>query len=247
MNLFDKNNREEFCTNILVPIIKSVAKKCDHLKYDIEKKGQGNFVTTADRSIEQELMKNLRMLLPGAGFVTEESGESCVNGFNWIIDPIDGTTNYIYGLPYAISVALEFKPKKEILMGIVYNPRDELLYYACKDTGSYLIRHGIKKKLHVNKFAPNEGIAIFGMPYDRKKSGKILKIAEKYYAQSSDLKRIGPASLDICMVATGQVKMYFELDLHIWDIAAGMLILLEAGGHYLVEDDLMIFYGDIEV
>ncbi len=82
------------------------------------------------------------------------------------------------------------------------------------------------------------------MPYNREKTEKIFNIAKKAYGFSSDLKRVGPSSLDICMVAEGKAKLYFELDLNVWDICAGMLILTEAGGNYRQEDDLFLFGAD---
>ena len=110
--------------------------------------------------------------------------------------------------------------------------------------GSFAIENGIKKRLSVGAFPDNEGIAIFGMPYNREKTEKIFNIAKKAYGFSSDLKRVGPSSLDICMVAEGKAKLYFELDLNVWDICAGMLILTEAGGNYRQEDDLFLFGAD---
>ena len=99
-------------------------------------------------------------------------------------------------------------------------------------------------QLRVRTFPPDEGIVVFGMPYDRRKTGKILNIVQKYYAIASDMKRIGPSSLDICLVASGKAKMYLELDLNLWDISAGILILTEAGGTYVQKGDLYIFGND---
>lgn len=208
----------------------------------VSTKGQGNFVSSADLKIEQELKKSLRKISPDIGFITEEEKSEERNEYNWIIDPIDGTTNYLNGFPFAISLALEDRVNESIVLGIVYNPVEKTLYYATKGKGSYKIdRLGRKTRIHVGEFNENEGISIFGMPYNRSKSEKILKLAEGYYKISSDLKRIGPSSLDICRVASGQAKLYFELDLNIWDIAAGLLILEEAGGSYKKLDDLYIF------
>ena len=106
------------------------------------------------------------------------------------------------------------------------------------------MQDGNKKRLKVGSFPDNEGLAIFGMPYNREKTEKILNVAKNVYKVSSDLKRIGPSSLDICMVAEGKAKLYFELDLNIWDICAGMLILTEAGGNYRQEDDLFLLGTD---
>lgn len=213
----------------------------------VSAKGQGNFVSSADLKIEQELKRSLRMISPEIGFITEEDKPEERSEYNWIIDPIDGTTNFLNGFPFAISLALEDRVHESIVLGIVYNPVEKILYYAIKGKGSFKVDSlGRKIRIHVGEFNANEGISIFGMPYNRNKSEKILKLAEGYYRISSDLKRIGPSSLDICRVASGQAKLYFELDLNIWDIAAGLLILEEAGGGYKKMDDLYVFFAEEE-
>ena len=96
--------------------------------FEIEKKGHGNFVTSADKAIEQELIEQLHDLIPKAGFIAEESGEDSKSELNWVIDPIDGTTNFIYGLPYAVSVALMTPETGGTLLGVVYSPKTAKLY-----------------------------------------------------------------------------------------------------------------------
>lgn len=228
-----------FCEEKLIPLIKNIAKKYVEVPFQVEKKDHGNFVTTVDIKIENELKIELYKLIPDAGFITEESGQDLKTRLNWVIDPIDGTTNFIYGLPYAISVALT--ELNQAVIGVVYSPKTDTLYYACIGQGSYVVKNGITKRLSVGKFSDEEGLAIFGMPYNREKTGKIFNIAKKVYQFSSDLKRIGPSSLDICMVAEGKANLYFELDLKIWDICASVLILGEAGGDFVQEDDLFLF------
>ena len=231
----------DFCEKKLIPLIRNIAERRLSSSYQIERKSHGNFVTTADKEIEQDLKTGLHALAPAAGFIAEESGEDSHTGYNWVIDPIDGTTNFIYGLPFAISVALTSGNIDNVILGVVYNPRDNVIYYACKDSGSFAIKNGIKRQLHVGSFEANEGIAVFGMPYNREKTEKIFAVAEQIYSHASDLKRIGPAALDICMVAEGKAKIYFELDLNVWDICAGKLVLTEAGGNCRQEGDLFLF------
>lgn len=235
------NYNLKFCEEKLIPLIKNIAKKYVNIPFQVKKKSHGNFVTSIDRKIENELKIQLHKLIPEAGFIAEESGQDSKLGLNWVIDPIDGTTNFIYGLPYAISVALTTRDLNQIIVGVVYGPKTDTLYYACKGQGSYVLKNGITKRLSVGNFSDEEGLAIFGMPYDREKTEKIFNIAKRVYQFSSDLKRIGPSSLDICMVAEGKAKLYFELDLNIWDICAGVLILTEAGGELVQEDDLFLF------
>ena len=227
-----------FCEEKLIPLIKNIAKKYVEVPFQVEKKSHGNFVTSVDRKMENELKAQLHHLIPEAGFIAEENDQDSKMRLNWVVDPIDGTTNFIYGLPYAVSVALT--KLNQTVIGVVYSPKTDTLYYACSGQGSYVINNGVTKRLSVGKFSDEEGLAIFGMPYNRKKTDKIFDIAKKVYQFSSDLKRIGPSSLDICMVAEGKAKLYFELDLNIRDICAGVLILKEVGGEFMQEDDLFL-------
>lgn len=230
-----------FCIKQVIPMVCGVADQCLRERYQIEMKDHGNFVTTIDKNINEELIRELKALLPEAGVISEESAAAPGKCVNWIIDPIDGTTNFIYGLPFAISVALKDQSSEETLLGVVYDPKRETVYYACKDCGSYRLCDGIQQKLSVGTFPVEEGPIFFGMPYDRSKTHKILQVAERCYRIASDLKRFGPASLDICMVAAGNAKAYAELDLKPWDVSAGILILKEAGGVYKKQDDLFVF------
>ena len=226
----------------LVLVVRNITDKAIYDNYTVKKKSQGNFVTSVDLQIEAELIRSLKMLLPNSSILSEEKGDDNENTeYRWIIDPIDGTTNFIYGLDYTTSVALEHVPTKETVLGVVYAPKDDIVYYASKDKGSFKRVNGTETKLHVGKFEENEGLAIFGIPYDRSKTDRIFEIAKEQCAHASDLKRIGPASLDICRVASGTAKTYCELDLKEWDIAAGILILKEAGGYVKHIDDLWMF------
>ncbi|MCL2663895.1 MAG: hypothetical protein FWE83_11310 [Oscillospiraceae bacterium] len=204
------------------------------------RKGQGNYVTVVDETIETFLIKKLGKLLPNTGFISEESGSIGDSDTNWIIDPIDGTNNLLNGFEYTISIALQSKDKTEL--AVIYMPAENTLYLGLSGKGSFKRNaDGTRSRLFLKKFPCDEGIIFFGLPYDRSKVNKIFSIANKLYSISSDMKRIGPASLDICRVAEGVAKLYFELDLRIWDVAAGELILREAGGEVYILDDLFIF------
>lgn len=243
MDFQNKEDRLTFCREKLIPTVKRVIDENVRRPKQINIKGQGNFVTEIDTEIENKLIKELKGLCPNVGFIAEEEESEEGDELNWIIDPIDGTTNFIYDLRFATSVALQDRESSEILMGVVYEPKSGMVYYGSKGCGSYKIVNNKDIKLTVGEFQYGEGIGIFGMPYDRSKADRILDFAKKFYSISSDLKRIGPASLDICMVASGQAKFYFELDLHRWDMTAGLLILIEAGGKYLIKDDFSLFYA----
>lgn len=224
-------------------IVKEASQLIKEIKRsDIQIKSQGNFVTSIDFAVDAYLKKKLGELLPEAGFFSEESG-SDIRETNWIIDPIDGTGNMIYGYPYTVSVALACN--EEVELGVVYHVPMEELYCAIKGMGAYKqSAYGVMTKIHVGHFDGDEGVSIVGFPYDRSKTHQILSAIEKIYPFSSDIKRIGPASLDICAVAEGRAKMYVELDLQWWDYAAGEVILKEAGGDMLVNNDILIFAAD---
>ncbi len=203
-------------------------------------KSQGNFVTDIDYSIEQYLKKELQKILPEAGIISEES-DPLRREMNWVIDPIDGTGNLINGFPFAVSVALAGSTG-DALLGAVLDVRRNVIFYAISGEGAFYQLSGRSpERMQVKQHSMSEGICIFGMPYNRGKAHRILEIAEKLYPISSDLKRIGPASLDICAVAEGRAKIYAELDLNQWDYCAGELILKEAGGAIGRSGDLMVF------
>lgn len=206
------------------------------------KKGHGNFVTTVDTAVESYLRQRLSELLPCAGFIGEESGYSANSEYNWVVDPIDGTTNFLFGYDFAVSVALKRYESTEV--GVVYAPRTKTVYYARRGHGAYkrALNSPIDRPLEVGKDrGDGEGIIIFGLPYNRDRSGEMFRMAEQLYTQSSGLRILGPAALDICRVAEGKAKAYVEFDMKEWDYAAGKLILGEAGGDmYRTEDNLFI-------
>lgn len=205
----------------------------------IHEKLYRNYVTSSDLAVEKFLIRRLTDIFPGAGFISEES-EPNIKEYNWIIDPIDGTNNYIYGFPYSISVALT-KGSKETLIGAVCDCQNRKMFYAISGRGTFSQIRGENPFRIESSLSKTEGITIFGMPYNRAKANSILRIAEKLFSISSDIKRIGPSSLDICAVAEGKAQVYTEFDLNLWDVQAGKLILEEAGGIVARIDDLFLF------
>jgi myo-inositol-1(or 4)-monophosphatase len=192
-----------------------------------------SLVTEKDLLIEKLLSDELQKLLPNSGVISEETTWN-KKKYTWIIDPIDGTTNFIHGLnSYSISVCLgefigdTFQP----IIGVVAEPEFRNIYYAIKSEGAFLRKNESNIKLSVSKANTlSECILSFGIPYDKSKIDNILIPTKKIVLRSQDIKRIGPASLDICRIASGQIAGYFELDLEVWDYSAAMLILLESGG-----------------
>ena len=199
----------------------------EHLQ--VSKKGLGDFVSTADHRAEKILIQELSKARPDYSFLLEETGaiEGKDPHHRWIVDPLDGTTNFLHGIPhFAISVALQ--KGKQIVAGMIYNPITDELYWAEKGDGAYLN----KRRLRVSgRRHLDEALVATGIPYgntgDRK---KFLSAAERVMPRIAGLRRFGAAALDLAFVAAGRYDAYFEEDICPWDVAAGMLMVREAGG-----------------
>lgn len=195
---------------------------------DIEAKDRNDLVSYVDKEAEQQLIQKLGKILPEAGFIAEESSPNKnTKELNWIIDPLDGTTNFIHNIPaYAVSVALA--SKTEILIGVVYNiPQDEL-FYAHKDGKAFLNGKEISVS-KTEKFA--DCLIATGFPVKDFARMQGFQNTTEYFMQNTrGLRRIGAAAVDLCYVACGRFDAFFEYNLSPWDIAAGALIVKQAGG-----------------
>lgn len=193
-----------------------------------EKAGHANFVTMYDKKVQSELQTKLLAILPEAVFVGEEEDvhASVADGYAFIVDPIDGTTNFIKDYhTSAISVGLAKDGKR--YMGIVYNPYLDEMFTAVKGQGAFLNGNPI----HVSNQPLEKGVVIFGTaPYYEDLAKKSFEMAYQYFCKSLDIRRSGSAALDLCNVAAGRAELFFELRLCPWDYAAGSLIVEEAGG-----------------
>jgi len=205
---------------------------------DVQEKSYANYVTDVDREVEEFLSEQLTALLPGSLVYGEEGQRHIGSEYIWIIDPIDGTTNYIHGQNnYAISVALaQLNPKTakhEVILGVVYEPAIERLFYAFE--GKAYMEFKEKKTLLTSssKEDVQGAVGAFGWPYDKSRSVEVINTLNKLSPQVADLKRTGPASVDICLVAAGQLDFYYELDLESWDLGAAIYILECAGGKWV--------------
>ena len=197
-------------------------------KLNVEAKGKHNYVTHVDKSAEEMLIKGLSKLLPESGFIAEE-GTSKKRGkkFNWIIDPLDGTTNYIHGLPpFAISVAL--MDDQEIVLGIIYEISQKECFYAWKGSNAYL--NG--RIINVSKVDKvNASLIATGFPYtDFSYLSYFMDTIKFFMENSHGLRRLGSAATDIAYVACGRFEAFYEYGLNPWDVAAGVLIVTQAGG-----------------
>ncbi len=195
----------------------------------VSEKGPGDFVTSADKRTEKILIEELQKAHPDYGIITEELG--IINKSNtknrWIIDPIDGTTNFLNGIPqFAISIGYE--EEDEIKCGVIFNPITNEMFFAEKGNGAYLnnsrIRVSKKKKI-------KDALLVTGGPKGLSKiKDKIFSEYIKVSHNVSNIRKFGSAALDMAYVACGRFDGYWQRELNYWDIAAGLIILKEAGG-----------------
>jgi myo-inositol-1(or 4)-monophosphatase len=205
----------------------------------IEYKGLNDMVSYVDQTAERIIVEGLKKVLPESGFITEEKTIATVGErYNWIIDPLDGTTNFIHGLPaYSVSIAL--KEYDELVVGVVYEINQDECFYAWKDAPAYL--NG--KEIHVSK---NETVATSliatGFPYyDFTKQAQYIELFTELMKSSHGLRRIGSAAVDLAYTACGRFDAFYEYNLNAWDVAAGIVIVKQAGG------DIVNFKGGSEV
>jgi len=193
-------------------------------------KGPSDFVSSADTKVEKTLIKELQKARPDYSFLSEEIGE--IEGKNknhrWIIDPIDGTLNFLHGIPhFAISVALE--KEKEIICGAIYDPIKDELFFAEKNQGAFLNN----KKIRVSKRKSIKDCMLFTGGPSAKYDNKEMCLEEYNKISNflkSPLRKMGSAALDMAYVAAGRTDGFFQRNLSYWDIAAGIIIIKEAGG-----------------
>jgi myo-inositol-1(or 4)-monophosphatase len=194
----------------------------------IEIKGKNDFVSYVDKNSEKQLVEGLSKLLPGSGFIAEE-GTSTLKGdvYNWIIDPLDGTTNFIHGLPcFAISIAL-IRNEKPVL-GVVYEINLDECFYAWEGSDAYL--NGAKINVSENKKLSDTLIAT-GFPYyDYHRMDEYIGVFKHFMKNTRGLRRLGSAATDLAYVACGRFDGFYEYSLQPWDVAAGAFIVQQAGG-----------------
>ena len=192
-------------------------------------KGPGNFVSTADHRAERILRQELQHGRPDYGFLMEESGASPGSDpeHRWIVDPLDGTTNFLHGLPhFCISIALE--RAGEIVAGVVFDPIMDELFWAEKGVGAYLndrrLRVSSRRQL-------SHALIATGTPYDPGQRARFLRQVDSVMDIVANVRHMGAAALDLAYVAAGRLDGYWEYGLSAWDVAAGMLLVREAGGY----------------
>ncbi len=196
-------------------------------KRDVDLKQASDFVTIVDRESEKIIIDTIKKYFPDHLFLAEESLKECGKGrYRWIIDPLDGTTNYIHKYPvFSISIALEYE--EEIIAGLTLDPLRNELFWAEKGSGAYVNCNLIE----VSRVALNESLITTGFPFrDKEMIDPYLTLFKNLFFRVSDLRRAGSAGLDLAYLASGRCDGFFELGLSPWDIAAGSLLIKEAGG-----------------
>jgi len=198
----------------------------------IERKSgqETNLVTEIDKKSEHLIINKIKKHFPNHDFLGEESGAAEVKSkYRWIIDPLDGTVNYTHALPiYCVSIGLEYKG--EIILGVVYDPSLDELFTAEKGKGAKLN----KKRIEVSKTSKlMESLTVTGFPYDvREHPEPAVTHFRNFLAETQAVRRLGSAALDLCYVAAGRFDGFWEGVIRPWDMAAGVLIVTEAGGKW---------------
>ena len=201
------------------------ADKIDQLT--ITKKSHADFVSEVDRAAEQTIIQTLLEAYPSHAILAEESGSQGESEFLWIIDPLDGTTNFLHGMPqYSVSIALQHKGI--LTQAVVYDPVKNELFTATRGQGAYLNdrRLRVSKRLHLA-----DSLIGTGFPYTNfQHMDAYVEIFKELMQKTSGLRRPGSAALDLAWLAAGRYDGFFEIGLKAWDMAAGCLLITEAGG-----------------
>lgn len=193
----------------------------------IHTKDRNDFVTEVDRQAEQEIIFILRKAFPGHGILAEESGVQEGDEYQWIIDPLDGTTNFLHGFPqFAVSIALRHKGRME--QAVIYDPLRQELFTASRGAGATLN----DRRIRVTKRNTLEGSLLgTGFPFKSQQHlDTYLDMFRALFPQVAGIRRAGSAALDLAYVASGRLDGFWEIGLSIWDMAAGVLLIQESGG-----------------
>ena len=215
-------------------------------KLQVSMKGPANFVSAADRKAEQILREELLAARPGYSFLGEESGktEGTDKTHTWIVDPLDGTTNFLHGIPqFAIAIALE--RDGVIVAGLVYNPISDEMFTAERGKGAFLNESRLRV---ANRQRMADAVVACGLPHHGR--GGLAEFRQEFglvQEKVAGLRRFGSAALDLAFVAAGRFDIYWERNLSPWDMAAGILLVREAGGYVTDCDgqDAMLIKGHI--
>jgi len=221
-----------FCEEVMLIVNEAVSfirnERLNFKQSAVEYKGTNDLVSYVDKTAEKILVDKLVLLIPEAGFITEENTLSINDkDYCWIIDPLDGTTNFIHGLNcYCVSVALMYK--NELVLGVVHEVVSDECFYAWKDGGAYCNNN----KITISSIADlNQSLVATGFPYTNyTRMDAYMRVFDYCMRNTHGLRRLGSAAMDLVYVAAGRMDAFYEYGLNAWDIAAGIIILKEAGG-----------------
>lgn len=225
-------NLENICHQV-IKLAEQTGKyiKAEREKFSLSKieiKGLNNFVTHVDKGSELRLVEGLKKILPEAGFITEEgTAHKNDSKYTWVIDPLDGTTNFIHNLPpYSISIGL--MEDKEVILGVVLEINSGECFYAWKGNKAFLNGSEIK----VSDAAKiGDSLVATGFPYtDYSRSKNYFETLDYFFQNSHGVRRLGSAAVDMAYVACGRFEAFYEYGLNPWDVAAGAIIIKQAGG-----------------
>lgn len=215
--------------NIAKEVGAFIRKERQHFDVDkVEHKGFNDLVSYVDKEAERQIVEKLSEIFPEAGFITEEGTNTTqAELYNWVIDPLDGTTNFIHGIPnFSVSIALI--EKNEVVLGVVYEVNRHECFYAMKGGGAFCNDTRIKVSA-----APDLSASLIatGFPYyNFELIDRYLNSMKSLMQKTHGLRRLGSAAVDLCYVAAGRTEGFFEYNLNSYDVAAGAIIVLEAGG-----------------
>jgi myo-inositol-1(or 4)-monophosphatase len=193
----------------------------------VERKARHDYVSEVDKACEAEIVREISRYYPDHAFLCEEGGETGDSEYIWVIDPLDGTSNYLHGIPhFAVSIAQQVKGRTE--HAVVYDPIRDELFTASKGSGAFLNN----KRIRVSARNGLEGAVLAtAFPFRKREHLQAYaKVFQAVFSKVEDFRRAGTASLDLAWVAAGRMDGYFEVALKPWDVAAGTLIVREAGG-----------------
>ena len=201
---------------------------------EVESKGKNNFVTFVDRLSEEKIIEKILSVYPDHDIYAEESGKhKKKSDYRWLIDPLDGTTNYIQGIPL-FSVTIALQKDNEIILGVTYDPIRNEMFHAEKGKGAYLNNTRLQISTKENL---STCVVATGFPYKAYQDiGSYLKSFGDFIKNTAGLRRMGSAAIDLAYTASGRFDGFWEFNLSPWDIAAGILLIQEAGG--IATDDL---------
>ena len=219
----------------VINILEKAAKKAGRIltrdfgeieNLQIESKSIGDFVTNADIKVEKSILETLKFYYPNYSYITEESG--IINGDEntIIIDPIDGTSNFIHGIPH-VGIIIAKMVEKEITDGIIYNPILNEFFWASKGKGAWCNDRRLRVS---NRLQLSECLIGTGLPFGERVYKNYLLEIDEILKSTAGIRRLGAAGLDLAYVAAGKLDGFWEKDLNLWDISSGMLLVKEAGG-----------------